>query len=188
MPEAKPYDIPKQLVWDAYQRVKANRGAAGVDGESLAAFEKDLKGNLYKIWNRMSSGSYFPPPVRLVEIPKKGSGGKRPLGIPTVGDRVAQTVVTMVLQPLSGDFLAKYVFRTQPVKFAAMEGQFRTQARAPLRIGGWPDSAAGQTRWAIEIPGGLPQQHHRVGAPRPPCLRSLIELACGQIAGHSSKH
>ena len=100
MPEAKPYDIPKQLVWEAYQRVKANHGAAGVDGESLAMFEKDLKGNLYKIWNRMSSGSYFPPPVRLVEIPKKGNGGKRPLGIPTVGDRVAQTVVKMVLEPV----------------------------------------------------------------------------------------
>ena len=98
MPEAKPYSIPKQLVWDAYQRVKANRGAAGVDGESLEAFEKDLKGNLFKIWNRMSSGSYFPPPVRLVEIPKD-NGGTRPLGIPTVGDRVAQTVVKMVLEP-----------------------------------------------------------------------------------------
>jgi retron-type reverse transcriptase len=70
VPDAKPYVIPKQLVWEAYQRVKANRGAAGVDGESLKAFEKDLKGNLYKIWNRMSSGSYMPPPVRLVEIPK----------------------------------------------------------------------------------------------------------------------
>lgn len=99
MPEAKPYSIPKQLVWEAYQRVKANRGAAGVDGESLTTFEKDLKGNLFKIWNRMSSGSYFPPPVRLVEIPKD-NGGKRPLGIPTVGDRVAQTVVKMVLEPL----------------------------------------------------------------------------------------
>lgn len=99
MPEAKPYNLPKQLVWEAYQRVKANRGAAGVDGESLAAFEKDLKGNLYKVWNRMSSGSYFPPPVRLVEIPK-ANGGKRPLGIPTVADRVAQTVVKMVLEPL----------------------------------------------------------------------------------------
>jgi RNA-directed DNA polymerase len=99
MSEAKPYVIPKQLVWEAYKRVKANRGAAGVDGESLATFEKDLKGNLYKVWNRMSSGSYFPPPVRLVEIPK-GNGGKRPLGIPTVGDRVAQTVVKMVLEPL----------------------------------------------------------------------------------------
>ena len=99
VPEAKPYAIPKQLVWDAYQRVKANRGAAGVDGESLAAFEKDLKSNLYKVWNRMSSGSYFPPPVRLVEIPKD-NGGIRPLGIPTVADRVAQTVVKMVLVPV----------------------------------------------------------------------------------------
>ena len=98
MPEAKPFDIPKQLVWDAYQRVKANRGAAGVDGESLTMFEQDLKGNLYKIWNRMSSGSYHPPPVRRVEIPKD-NGGVRPLGIPTVGDRVAQTVVKMVLEP-----------------------------------------------------------------------------------------
>jgi RNA-directed DNA polymerase len=98
MPDAKPYVIPKQLVWDAYQRVKANRGAAGVDGESLAAFEKDLKNNLYRVWNRMSSGSYFPPPVRLVEIAKE-SGGTRPLGIPTVADRVAQTVVKMVLEP-----------------------------------------------------------------------------------------
>ena len=83
MSEAKPYDIPKQLVWEAHQRVKANRGAAGVDGISLAAFEQNLKGNLYKIWNRMSSGSYHPPPVRLVEIPKD-TGGTRPLGIPTI--------------------------------------------------------------------------------------------------------
>jgi RNA-directed DNA polymerase len=96
--EAKPYDIPKQLVWEAYRRVKANRGAAGIDGETLTAFEKDLKGNLYKIWNRMSSGSYFPPPVRLVEIPK-ANGSMRPLGIPTVADRVAQTVTKMVLEP-----------------------------------------------------------------------------------------
>src|SRR6267378_3396854 len=98
MPEAKPYNIPKQLVWKAYQRVKANRGAAGVDGESLAGFEKDLKGNLYKVWNRMSSGSYFPPPVRLVEI-EKDDGGIRPLGIPTVADRVAQAVVKLLVEP-----------------------------------------------------------------------------------------
>jgi len=97
--EAKPFDIPKRLVWDDYQRVKANRGAAGVDGVSLAAFETDLKGNLYKVWNRMASGSYHPPPVRLVEIPK-ATGGTRPLGIPTVADRVGQTVVTMVLEPV----------------------------------------------------------------------------------------
>ena len=99
MSEAKPYDISKQLVWEAYQRVKANRGAAGVDGVSLAAFERDLKGNLYKVWNRMSSGAYYPPPVRLVEIPKD-NGGARPLGIPTMADRVAQTVVKMVFEPL----------------------------------------------------------------------------------------
>src|ERR1700731_3710057 len=98
MPKAKPYVIPKQLVWEAYQRVKANQGAAGVDGESLAMFEQDLKNNLYRVWNRMSSGSYFPPPVRLVEI-EKDDGGIRPLGIPTVADRVAQTVVKMVLEP-----------------------------------------------------------------------------------------
>lgn len=98
MSETKPYVIPKQLVWDAYQRVKANQGAPGVDGESLMAFEQDLKGSLYKVWNRMSSGSYFPPPVLRVEIPKE-DGGIRPLGIPTVADRVAQTVVTMVLEP-----------------------------------------------------------------------------------------
>jgi hypothetical protein len=79
MPEAKPYVISKQVVWEAYQEVKANHGAAGVDGQSIEAFETDLKGNLYKIWNRMSSGSYFPPPVRLVEIPK-ANGGSRPLG------------------------------------------------------------------------------------------------------------
>ncbi len=99
MPEAKSYEISKQVVWQAYQKVKANHGAAGVDGESSEAFEKDLKNNLYKIWNRMSSGSYFPPPVRVVEIPK-ASGGLRPLGIPTVGDRVAQMVVKMHREPL----------------------------------------------------------------------------------------
>lgn len=99
MPDAKPYVIPKRLVWDAYQRVKANQGAAGVDGESVAAFEADLQDNLYTVWNRMSSGSYFPPPVRLVEIPKD-NGGTRPLGIPTVADRVAQTVVMLVLEPV----------------------------------------------------------------------------------------
>ena len=100
MDKTKSFDISKQVVWDAYQRVRANRGAAGVDGESLAMFEEDLKGQLYKVWNRMSSGSYFPPPVRLVEIPKAGKGrGKRALGIPTVSDRVAQTVARMVLEP-----------------------------------------------------------------------------------------
>lgn len=100
MKKAKPkvYRISKRVVWEAYKRVKANRGAPGVDGKSLGDFEKDLKGNLYKIWNRMSSGSYFPPPVRVVEIEKVG-GGVRTLGIPTVADRVAQTVVKHYLEP-----------------------------------------------------------------------------------------
>ena len=96
----KPYQISKQLVWEAYQRVKANKGAAGVDGESLQAFEAKLKDNLYKLWNRLSSGSYFPPPVRGVGIPKRYGEVLRMLGIPTVGDRVAQSVVKMVLEPI----------------------------------------------------------------------------------------
>ena len=95
-PQDKPFDIPRQLVWEAYKRVKANKGAAGVDRQSLEEFESDLRNNLYKIWNRMSSGTYFPPPVMAVEIPKKG--GTRTLGVPTVGDRVAQTVAAMALE------------------------------------------------------------------------------------------
>ena len=94
----KPFDISKWVVFDAYERVKANRGAAGVDEESIQAFEVNLKGNLYKLWNRMSSGCYFPPPVRAVEIPKK-QGGVRTLGVPTVSDRIAQTVARMYLEP-----------------------------------------------------------------------------------------
>jgi RNA-directed DNA polymerase len=97
--QAKPFDIPKSMVWEAYQRVKANKGAAGVDGQSVEQFEQDLKDNLYRLWNRMSSGSYFPPPVKAVEIPK-ASGGVRILGVPTVADRIAQTVVAMYLERL----------------------------------------------------------------------------------------
>ena len=95
----KPFQISKQLVWEAYQSVKGNKGAAGVDGQSIEDFEEDLKNNLYKIWNRMSSGTYFPPPVRAVEIPKPHGGGTRILGIPTVADRIAQTVVALQLEP-----------------------------------------------------------------------------------------
>ena len=95
---AKPFRISKWVVWEAYTRVKANHGAAGVDAESVEMFEQDLKNNLYKIWNRMSSGTYFPPPVRSVGIPKK-DGSERRLGIPTVADRIAQTVVKMYLEP-----------------------------------------------------------------------------------------
>jgi RNA-directed DNA polymerase len=98
MSEAKPYCISKWEVWEAYKRVRANQGAAGVDEQSIADFERNLKGNLYKIWSRMSSGSYFPPPVRTVKIPK-ANGEERKLGIPTVSDRIAQQVVKSRLEP-----------------------------------------------------------------------------------------
>ena len=99
MKSIKSFEISKHVVWEAYRRVKANKGAAGVDDESISHFEQHLKRNLYKVWNRMSSGSYHPPPVKQVEISKK-SGGKRILGIPTVSDRIAQTVVKLVMEPL----------------------------------------------------------------------------------------
>ena len=89
MDKAKPFSIPKREVWEAWKEVKANQGAAGVDGQTIQDFEADLSKNLYKVWNRMASGSYFPMPVKRVEIPKS-DGGKRPLGIPTVADRIAQ--------------------------------------------------------------------------------------------------
>jgi RNA-directed DNA polymerase len=97
--KTKPFSISKFVVWEAYKRVKANKGSAGIDEESLEEFELNLKDNLYRLWNRMSSGSYFPPPVLLVEIPKQ-DGGLRPLGIPTVTDRIAQMVVKMTLEPI----------------------------------------------------------------------------------------
>src|ERR1700692_4480621 len=98
MNATKPFTILKRLVYEAFKAVKANAGSAGVDKETIEDFESDLKNNLYRIWNRMSSGSYFPPPVKAVAIPKK-NGGERILGIPTVTDRVAQMVVKLVLEP-----------------------------------------------------------------------------------------
>ncbi len=97
-PQGKSFDISKQEVWDAWLKVKANKGAPGADGCSIEDFETDLKGNLYKIWNRMTSGSYFPPPVMAVEIPKPHGGGTRILGVPTVADRIAQTVAAARLE------------------------------------------------------------------------------------------
>jgi RNA-directed DNA polymerase len=96
--KTKSFDIPKKLVYEAYKAVKRNKGAAGIDGESIADFESDLKNNLYKLWNRMSSGTYFPPAVKAVDIPKK-TGGTRTLGVPTVGDRIAQMVVKIQFEP-----------------------------------------------------------------------------------------
>jgi RNA-directed DNA polymerase len=97
-PKLKSFEISKWAVWEAYRRVKANKGGVGVDEQSIAEFEEDLQGNLYKLWNRLSSGSYFPPPVRAVEIPKR-DGSSRVLGVPTVADRIAQVVVRSYLEP-----------------------------------------------------------------------------------------
>lgn len=98
MDTTKSFDILKQLVWDAYKRVAKNKGAAGVDSQSLEDFNADLENNLYKLWNKMASGSYFPPPVKRVDIPKS-DGKTRPLGIPTVSDSVAQMVAKLKLEP-----------------------------------------------------------------------------------------
>jgi group II intron reverse transcriptase/maturase len=99
MTPTKPFAIAKRDVWEAYQQVRANRGSAGIDEETIAMFDQNLSRNLYKLWNRMSSGSYFPPPVKQVEIPK-AKGGTRKLGIPTVSDRIAQTVVKRIIEPI----------------------------------------------------------------------------------------
>lgn len=117
MNKAKPFCISKWEVWEAYKRVKANQGAAGVDGQCIAEFEEELKDNLFKIWNRMSSGSYFPPPVRRVEIPKD-NGGMRPLGIPTVADRIAQTVVKRYLEPILEEHFHSDSYGYRPKKSA----------------------------------------------------------------------
>jgi len=114
---AKPFMISKRMVWEAYKRVKANQGAAGVDEESLADFARDLSNNLYKLWNRLASGSYFPPPVRTVMIPKR-DGGQRVLGIPTVSDRIAQTVVAMVLESLLEPYFHPDSYGYRPGKSA----------------------------------------------------------------------
>ncbi len=117
MSQAKPFSISKKIVWEAYERVKANQGAAGVDSESIEVFEQDVKNNLYRIWNRMSSGTYFPPPVRTVAIPKK-DGGERRLGIPTVADRIAQTVAKLYLEPMVEPFFHPDSYGYRPRKSA----------------------------------------------------------------------
>ncbi len=117
MTGAKPYRISKGLVFEAYKQVKANKGAAGVDGQSLQDFESDLKGNLYKLWNRMSSGSYFPPPVKGVSIPKS-DGGERLLGVPTVSDRIAQTVVKLLIEPSIEPYFHEDSYGYRPGKSA----------------------------------------------------------------------
>jgi len=133
----KSFDISKQLVWEAYRRVKANRGAPGVDEQSLAEFESDLKNNLYKIWNRLSSGTYFPPAVRAAEIPKP-QGGVRVLGVPTVGDRIAQTVVAMTLEPR-----VEQIFH--PDSYGYRPGRSAHQALAACRRRCW------EKAWVLDL-------------------------------------
>jgi RNA-directed DNA polymerase len=118
MDRAKPFCIAKRDVWEAYRQVKANQGAAGVDEQSLEDFDRNLSKNLYRIWNRMCSGSYFPPPVRRVDIPKGDAGGTRPLGIPTVSDRIAQMVVKRYLEPILESVFDKDSYGYRPGKSA----------------------------------------------------------------------
>lgn len=137
MTSIKPIKIDKQVVWQSYLKVKTNGGAAGVDDMSIEEFEASLKGNLYKLWNRMSSGSYFPPPVKRVEIPKV-SGGVRALGIPTVGDRIAQMVVKQHLEPL-----LEPVF--DPDSYGYRPGKSAKDAVAATRERCW------QSDWVVEF-------------------------------------
>lgn len=127
MGTTKQFNISKRLVYEAFQTVKANAGAAGVDKETIADFEKDLKDNLYKIWNRMSSGSYFPQPVKAVAIQKK-SGGERILGVPTVADRVAQMVGKMTFEPSVEPFFLPDSYGYRPGK-SALEAVSVTRKR-----------------------------------------------------------
>jgi RNA-directed DNA polymerase len=124
---AKPFKIPKKLVWQAYLQVKSNAGAPGVDAESVEDFERNLKNNLYRLWNRMSSGTYFPPPALRVAIPKR-DGGETPPGIPTVEDRIAQTVVKMYLEPIVEPVFHEDSYGYRPGK-SALDTVSRARAR-----------------------------------------------------------
>jgi RNA-directed DNA polymerase len=132
------FEISKREVWEAWEKVRANKGAPGVDGCSIEDFEADLKSNLYKVWNRMSSGSYFPPPVLAVEIPKPHGGGTRMLGVPTVGDRVAQTVVARRLE-------AKVELIFHPDSYGYRPGRSALDAVAACRQRCW------KSDWVIDL-------------------------------------
>lgn len=143
----KPFDISKQEVWDAWLKVKGNQGAPGVDGQSIEEFEQDLKNNLYRIWNRMSSGTYFPPPVKAVEIPKAhGAAGVRVLGVHTVADRVAQTVVAAHLERRVEPVFHpdSYGYRPNPV---TRPEKFPEPARTRQRLPGSPTSRGQHRPW-----------------------------------------
>jgi hypothetical protein len=135
MNRAKPFCIAKREVWEAYKQVKANQGAAGVDGQSIEDFEKDLSNNLYRIWNRMSSGTYFPPPVRRVDIPKGDSGKTRPLGIPAVSDRIAQTVVKTILGTDTGAKVPQGLIRISAREICSRRFSRGSAAMLATRLG-----------------------------------------------------
>lgn len=137
MNKTKSFNISKRMIWNAYKRVKANKGSAGVDNVSIAEFESNLKDNLYILWNRMASGSYFPKPVQQVLIPKK-TGGKRPLGIPTVADRIAQMVVLQQLEPQLDPIFVSNSYGYRPGKSAL-------QAVSEARNNCW------KYRWVIDL-------------------------------------
>ncbi len=137
MTQVKPFSITKRQVWEAYKRVKANQGGAGVDGQSIAEFDEDMENNLYKLWNRLASGSYMPPPVKRVEIPK-ADGGLRPLGVPTVADRIAQTVVKQVLEP-------EMERHFHPDSYGYRPGKSAHQAIGEARKRCWRND------WAVEL-------------------------------------
>jgi group II intron reverse transcriptase/maturase len=115
--ESKTVPITRNMVQEAYQKVKSNQGSAGVDKESLSMYEQDLSRNLYKLWNRLASGSYFPQAVKEVEIPKT-NGGKRKLGIPTVSDRIAQQVIKTYLEPRLEEIFHENSYGYRPMKNA----------------------------------------------------------------------
>lgn len=137
MNKTKPISISKRWVYMAYQKVKSNKGSGGVDGVSLQEFEKDYRNHLYKVWNQMSSGSYMPPPIKLIEIPKKG-GGLRPLGIATIADRIGQTVVRGLLEPVLEPLFHTDSYGYRPNKSVA-------QALAQARVRCWKQS------WVIDL-------------------------------------
>ena len=134
----KPFEISRREVWEAYERVKANKGAPGVDGCSIEEFEADLKNNLYKIWNRMSSGSYFPPPVKAVEIPKSHGSGTRILGVPAVADRIAQTVAAARLEAVVDPLF-------HPDSYGYRHGKSALDAVAACRRRCW------ERNWVIDL-------------------------------------
>jgi len=133
--KSKSFEISKWEVWEAYLKVKGNQGAAGVDGQSLVDFETDLKNNLFRIWNRMSSGTWFPPPVRAVEIPKPHGSGTRVLGIATVADRVAQTVVARRLEQKVEPDLPPRLLRLPPTTVCPGRGGGMPTALLEARLG-----------------------------------------------------